>query len=125
MGKDYCSIKDCHNTAGCVGRFGKIVRLHHLPKEKSLRSAWVRAISKKSYNCGTWTRVCSDHFPEGDGRTWKHTVPTLNLPQKQESAVNKRKTNNSQPYEDYKTKLVGSCQIMISHDNHLSKSKVN
>jgi hypothetical protein len=47
MGKDYCSIKECHNTAGCVGRFGKIVRLHHLPKEKSLRSAWVRAISRK------------------------------------------------------------------------------
>jgi hypothetical protein len=49
MGKNYCALKDCHNTAGMRGRFGKVVKLHHLPTgNRTLRSAWVRAISRKN-----------------------------------------------------------------------------
>ena len=95
MGKDYCSIKGCHNTRGIVGRFGKNVKLHHLPKKQSLRSAWLRAISRSKYKWGHFTFVCSDHFPDGEGRTWKHDVPSLFLPQKKEKVVNKRTTKNS------------------------------
>lgn len=83
MGKDYCSITNCHNTKGMIGRFGKPVKLHHLPGEKSLRSAWIRAISRRNYRPNScYTQVCSDHFPGCNGRTWKHTVPTLFLPQR-------------------------------------------
>lgn len=65
MGKDYCAIKDCHNTTGTIGRFNKSVKLHHLPKKQSLRSAWIRAISRSNYKGGHHTYVCSDHFPDG------------------------------------------------------------
>ena len=83
MGKNYCALKDCHNTAGMRGRFGKVVKLHHLPTgNRTLRSAWVRAISRKNYRASSYTQVCSDHFPGGNGRTWQHNTPTLFLPQK-------------------------------------------
>nr|XP_022298371.1 uncharacterized protein LOC111107452 [Crassostrea virginica] len=95
MGKDYCSIKGCHNTTGIIGRFGKRVKLHHLPKKQSLKSAWLRAISRSNYKGGHFTYVCSDHFPHGDGRTWKHEVPTLFLPQKTEKTTKLRSTKNS------------------------------
>ena len=39
-------------------------------------SASLRAISRSNYKGGHFTYVCSDHFPHGDGRTWKHEVPT-------------------------------------------------
>ena len=95
MGKDYCSIKGCHNTTGIIGRFGKRVKLHHLPKKQPLKSAWLRAISRSNYKGGHFTYVCSDHFPHGDGRTWKHEVPTLFLPQKTEKTTKLRSTKNS------------------------------
>lgn len=95
MGKDYCAIKDCHNTAGTIGRFNKSVKFHHLPKKQSLRSAWIRAISMSNYKGGHHTYVCSDHFPDGAGRTWKYEVPTLFLPQKKEKVNKKRTTRNS------------------------------
>jgi hypothetical protein len=83
MGKNYCALKDCHNTAGMRGRFGKVVKLHHLPTgNRTLRSAWVRAISRKNYRASSYTQVCSNHFPGGNGRTWQHNTPTLFLPQK-------------------------------------------
>ena len=96
MGKDYCAITNCHNTKGLIGRFGKPVKLHHLPGEKHLRSAWIRAISRRNYRPNSsYTHVCSDHFPGGNGRTWKHTVPTLFLPQRTHSETNVRETTNS------------------------------
>ena len=101
MGKDYCAIKDCHNTPGMIGRFGKKVKLHHLPKEKALRSAWLRAVSRKHFTPTSYTQVCSDHFPDGNGRTWKHTVPTLFLPQRIPKEVAKPTTLNSEIAIDY------------------------
>jgi hypothetical protein len=96
MGKDYCAITNCHNTKGVIGRFGKPVKLHHLPDEKHLRSAWIRAISRRNYRPNSsYTQVCSEHFPGGNGRTWKHTVPTLFLPQMTYSEINARETTNS------------------------------
>ena len=95
MGKNYCAIKNCHNTAGVIGRFGIPVKLHHLPGDKSLRSAWIRAISRKYYRPSSYTQVCSDHFPGGNGRTWRYNVPTLFLPQKIQEEPHLRKTVNS------------------------------
>ena len=95
MGKNYCAVKDCHNTAGMRGRFGKVVKLHHLPGNPALRSAWVRAISRKNYRASSYTQICSDHFPGGNGRTWRHNTPTLFLPQKDIVEVKQRSTQNS------------------------------
>lgn len=76
MGKDYCAIKDCHNTTGTIGRFNKSVKLHHLPKKQSLRSAWIRAISRSNYKGGHHTYVCSDHFPDGESmRCQRYSSP--------------------------------------------------
>lgn len=50
MGKNYCAVKDCHNVSGRIGRFGKSVKLHELPKKQHLRTAWLRAISRKHFN---------------------------------------------------------------------------
>lgn len=50
MGKNYCAVKDCHNVSGRIGRFGKPVKLHELPKKQHLRTAWLRAISRKHFN---------------------------------------------------------------------------
>ena len=58
-------------------------------------SASLRAISRSNYKGGHFTYVCSDHFPHGDGRTWKHEVPTLFLPQKTEKTTKLRSTKNS------------------------------
>ena len=95
MGKDYCAIAQCHNFNGKIGRFGKLVRLHSLPKDKTLRSAWIRAISRKNYVPNRNTFVCSDHFPDGEGRKWKNNVPTLHLPQKPHKDTAIRSTKNS------------------------------
>ncbi|KAK3106233.1 hypothetical protein FSP39_015763 [Pinctada imbricata] len=104
-GENYCSIKDCHNVPGKIGRFGKAVKLHEIPKKKALRAVWLRAISRKNFNPKrtqvqyssitsqrsalavyrsllSRTKVCSDHFPDGNGRTWEHQIPTIFLPQK-------------------------------------------
>uniref|UniRef100_A0A8W8JBC8 Uncharacterized protein n=1 Tax=Magallana gigas TaxID=29159 RepID=A0A8W8JBC8_MAGGI len=45
---DYCALKDCHNTAGTIGRFNKSVKLRHFPKKLSLRTAWIRAKSSRT-----------------------------------------------------------------------------
>uniref|UniRef100_K1Q4A2 Uncharacterized protein n=1 Tax=Magallana gigas TaxID=29159 RepID=K1Q4A2_MAGGI len=39
--------------------------------------------------------VCSDHFPEGNGRTWNNQVPTLFLPHKTVKSVKVRLSTNS------------------------------
>ena len=95
MGKDYCAITGCHNFAGKIGRFSKPVKLHQLPTNKYLRSAWIRAISRKNFKPSSYTRVCSDHFPNGEGRTWSNNVPTLFLPQKFIAKSKCRSTKNS------------------------------
>ncbi|KAJ8300688.1 hypothetical protein KUTeg_022207, partial [Tegillarca granosa] len=94
MGRNYCAIKDCHNYLNKIGRFGKPVKLHNLPKEPYLRKAWMIAISRKDFSPKR-TFVCSDHFPNGDGRTWRHKVPSLFLPQKKTKSVVKRTSKNS------------------------------
>lgn len=94
MGKNYCAVKDCHNVSGRIGRFGKPVKLHELPKKQHLRTAWLRAISRKHFNPKR-TQVCSDHFPEGNGRTWNNQVPTLFLPHKTVKSVKVRLSTNS------------------------------
>ncbi len=132
MGKDYCAIKDCHNRAGQIGRFGKSIKLHHLPKNKALRSAWVRVISRKNYQPSKYTQVCSDHFPNGEGRTWEHVVPTLYLPQKKNKIIHHRTTATSQNASVISTvtgRLDQHCQEenievddvdveVIDHDHH-------
>ena len=96
MGKpDYCAIKGCHNKPRDVGRFGRVVKLHRLPKQRHLRTAWLRAISRKDYKPSSYTQVCSDHFPRGEGRTAQNPVPTLHLPHKPEKELKPRTTNNS------------------------------
>ncbi|KAK3107238.1 hypothetical protein FSP39_010019 [Pinctada imbricata] len=40
-------------------------------------------------------KVCSDHFPDGNGRTWEHQIPTIFLPQKSEKKIKKRSSRNS------------------------------
>ena len=57
MGKNYCAIKDCHNTKGMIGRFGIQVKLHHLQSDKDLRAAWLRAISRKDFTPSSYTQV--------------------------------------------------------------------
>ncbi|XP_048746653.2 uncharacterized protein LOC125659141 [Ostrea edulis] len=116
MGKDYCAIKGCHNTTGVIGKFGKAVKLHHLPKKQSLRSAWIRAISRSNYKGGHYTYVCSDHFPDGDGRTWKHEVPTLFLPQRTEKTHKQRSTKNSTLGTEMETELEDVGAEAVSED---------
>lgn len=58
-------------------------------------SAWIRDISRSNYRGGHHTYVCSDHFPDGEGRTWKYEVPTLFLPQNKDKVNTKRTTRNS------------------------------
>lgn len=55
MVKDYCAITDSHNTTGTIERFNKSVKLHHLPKKQSLRSAWIRGITRLNYKGGYYT----------------------------------------------------------------------
>jgi len=85
MGKDYCCIFECHNFSGRVGKFGKKVTLHKLPKEQYTRKAWIRAISRKNWKPTSYTRVCSDHFLDGIGPNSidRNKVPTENLPQRE------------------------------------------
>jgi len=57
MGKNYCAIKDCHNTKSMIGRFGIQVKLHHLPSDKDIRATWLRAISRKDFKPSSYTQV--------------------------------------------------------------------
>ncbi|KAH3690455.1 hypothetical protein DPMN_192082 [Dreissena polymorpha] len=57
MGKDYCSIFECHNFSGRVGKFSKKVVLHKMPKDPCTRKAWVMAIS--------WKNWCTVFSPPG------------------------------------------------------------
>ncbi|KAH3814731.1 hypothetical protein DPMN_143240 [Dreissena polymorpha] len=81
MGKDYCSIFECHNFSGRVGKFSKKVVLHKMPKDPCTRKAWVMAISRKNWFPTLYTRVCSDHFADGIGPNSvnRKKVPTENF----------------------------------------------
>lgn len=75
----------CRNYSGRVGKFGKTVTLHKLPKEQYIRRAWIRAISRKNWKPTSYTRVCSDHFMDGIGPNSvdRNKIPTENLPQRE------------------------------------------
>lgn len=118
-------MKDCHNTAGRIGRFGKPVKLHRLPSDKGLRMAWIRAISRKNFKPSGYTMVCSDHFPGGNGRTWRDDVPTLFLPQKAMEEPKLRTTANSKKgpwyqglYADTQTEEMEAEQLEFEFDIH-------
>ncbi|CAC5421797.1 unnamed protein product [Mytilus coruscus] len=69
MGKpNFCAIRECHNKSRDKGRFDRTVKLHRLPKEGTVRSAWLRAISQNDFKPSTYISVCSDHFPR-EGHT--------------------------------------------------------
>ncbi|KAH3797893.1 hypothetical protein DPMN_151483 [Dreissena polymorpha] len=93
MGKDYCSIFECHNFSGRVGKFSKKVVLHKMPKDPCTRKAWVMAISRKNWFPTLYTRVCSDHFADGIGpySVNRKKVPTENLPQRNVLPKHERK----------------------------------
>ena len=82
MGKDYCAFKHCKMTKGKIGIFGKAVKMHFLPKNEPFRSEWLKVIkiNRKNFVPSPYTQVCSDHFPRGEGRTWRYNVPIINLP---------------------------------------------
>jgi hypothetical protein len=84
MGKDYCCVTNCSNFSGRIGRFGKKVTLHKLPRDTYVRRAWIRLISRKNWKPTSYTRVCSDHFKDGVGPNYlnRNKVPSENLPQK-------------------------------------------
>ena len=82
-------MPQCSNYTGKLGKFGKTVKLHKLPKNPALRRSWIRAISRKNWCPTNYTRVCSDHFHDGTGPDRKQSwmVPTENLAQKRPSQV--------------------------------------
>lgn len=59
----------CRNYSGRVGKFGKTVTLHKLPKEQYIRRAWIRAISRKNGNRPPTlvSVLISDQFRDGIG----------------------------------------------------------
>ena len=81
IGKEYCTIKDCSNTAGQIGRFGKAVKLHPLSKSKAIRADWLHAISKENFTRSRCAQLCYDHFPGGISRNWIYTLPVMRLRQ--------------------------------------------
>ena len=82
-------MTNCHNYSGKIGKFGKVVTLHKLPKQGSIRGAWIRAISRKNWKPTSYTRVCSDHFVNGVGPEYSNRlkVPSENLEQKKQHAA--------------------------------------
>ena len=60
-----------------------------------VHSMQINLKKRSNYKGCHFTYVCPDHFPHGDGRTWKHEVPTLFLPQKTEETTKLRSTKNS------------------------------
>lgn len=87
MGKDYYCMINCQNVSGKLGKFGKNVTLHKLPKDVNTRNTWIRSISRKKWGPASYSRVCLDHFKDGIGSdsTNRNKIPTENLAQKKSS----------------------------------------
>ena len=110
MGRDYCSVFECHNFSGRIGKFGHKVTLHKLPKEQYARRAWICAISRKNWKPSSYTRVCSDHFVDGIGPNYanRSKIPTEHLPQKRSGAVKNLRSSprkRSQPKPSDETSI--------------------
>ncbi|XP_045207892.2 uncharacterized protein LOC123559832 [Mercenaria mercenaria] len=90
---------DIAETSERVGKFGKKVTLHKLPKHQSTRQAWIRAISRKNWKPTSYTRVCSDHFKNGVGpdSVNRNKIPRVNLPQKKHCERSERKEPRLRP----------------------------
>lgn len=98
MDRYYCCMTNCSNYKGRVGRLGKPVTLHKLPRDQAARRAWIRLISRKNWKPSDYTRVCSDHFAEvtGPDSQDRNKLPTEFLAQKQKTPLKASKTEVSQ-----------------------------
>lgn len=75
-GLQYCVV--CKNYRGKVID-GRVVKLHTLPKNKIIRTAWERRLRlvRKDYNTVKYPVLCSEHFVGKKGPSTGDDVPSI------------------------------------------------
>jgi hypothetical protein len=69
------SISSSHSSGSncsainCVNQRAKGISLHHFPKDQKLRSRWISACRRESFEPGIHSLLCSQHFLESDYTT--------------------------------------------------------
>lgn len=72
VGGQYCIVPGCKNDFHDVKSKGKTIHFHKLPlKRSTLLRRWLAALKIKSPSINSKSRICSQHFLEGDYITEK------------------------------------------------------
>jgi hypothetical protein len=75
----------CQKAVGCITRRNAVsqqqgIRVFRIPADRSRRSAWIKAMSRKNWTPYSRDVVCSKHFVSGEPSTFREDVdyrPTL------------------------------------------------
>ena len=76
MGKVYCCVTNCHNNSDTYVN-GRKLKLHRFPQQRALLGIWKRRVSRQFFKVSPHTRICCEHFKNGEGRTKDVDLPSI------------------------------------------------
>jgi len=113
---------------GCFSNSKRDVNLsfYGFPKEKKLRSCWLRKISQKNFSPSTGHQVCSLHF-EGGKKTYMNNVPVIFplakshlRPSSKPGLQHRVKRHRLQPFQRLQAQKKLTSPRVVEHNNRLN-----